>query len=304
MNRAPGMLVAGTRAARRMSSRLHGSPGPRGRAASWNPMTLRWRKTPRPRAPHHASAHAYSSTSIFAPRIALHFLSNLRAVTKSTVFETTRPVAQPMLIGRDVILHRRETLRERVSRERILSRSRERFSALARVDFLLRERLHESADAPRTAGSSPRVGPARNFSVTARSTALSTRVSNTYANHNHDSAASFFTAGTPGMHRRERASRASFHSVEPSRVINRTELVWRQPQAIAKSDAHALDSLDQPRRSRVASFDSPRINESSAKSVAHPATPSFDAAQMDWLVDNVIQRVDKRVRIERERRGW
>jgi hypothetical protein len=301
MNRARGMIVAGSRAARRMSSRLRGS---RGQAAFWRPVTLHWRRIPRPRAASHGNAIPGSWMSIFAPRIVLHFLSNLSAIAQSTLFATTRSVAQPRLIRRGAILLHRETLREHVSREHILSRARERFSTLARVDFLRLAQLHRRVDAPRLAGSAPHVHSTRTFSVTAHSTALNVRVSNRYVHDRHYSAAFFFAAGTPGMHRREHASRTSFHSVEPSRVIHRTELVWRQPQAIAKSDAHAPDSLDQPRRSRVASFDSPRNHESAAKSVSQPATPSFDAAQMDRLVENVIQRVDKRVRIERERRGW
>jgi hypothetical protein len=53
----------------------------------------------------------------------------------------------------------------------------------------------------------------------------------------------------------------------------------------------------------VLTFDSPGLNKTAAKTTPPSAAPTFDAAQMDRFVDNVIGRVEKRLRIERERRG-
>jgi len=220
MKRAPGMTGVGTRAARSMSSRLQGS---RGQVALWRPITLHWRRSPRPRTPHLDSARAGSWMSIFAPRVVLHFLSNLSAFARSTLFATTRSVVQAQLIRRDVILQHRETLREHVSREQTLSRVRERYSTRARVDFLL-ARFQGCLDAPRRAGSSPQVQPTRGFSVTARSTALTMRVSNSFVNHKSYSASSFMAALAPAFHPARASRKFPFRRALARNPPHRTRL--------------------------------------------------------------------------------
>jgi len=302
MNRVSGMVVAGARAARRMSSRMHGA---RGQAAFWRPMTLHWRRTLRLSTRHFRSALPGLVIPIFAPRIVLQFISNVSVVSKSRFFAATRsPIVRPGLIRRDGVLHR-ETSRDYVSRERSLSRLREQYGTPSRIGSRLLTPLQGRADVTSPARSSPQVQHARSFSVTMHFAFPATRVSNTFLNHRHSSASSFLTLLAPAVGRRERATRASLHFAEPSRVIQRTELVWRQhqPAATAETPEAAQDFLNRVRH-YGGTVDSARLRERTSKSEPPAGVPSFNAAQMDRLVDHVIQRVEKRARIERERRGW
>jgi hypothetical protein len=302
MKRAARLIGVGTRAARRMSSRLRGS---RGQAAFWRPTTLHWRRSPSPRAPHPGQAPAGSWTSIFAPRIALHFSSSLSTLLKSTSFAATTSIRHTWLRQRERVLHHRETLREHVLRVRLGPRPRGSNSNPSNVDFVRLARPQRHMDAARPPGSSPRIRPVRPFSVTARSTALTTYISNSFANRGQHSATSFF-AGASTTYLRERAPRSRVHPAEPARMSHHIELVWRQPQAAVKAETHAIRAslVETPERSRTAAFYSPNVPEPATKTAHRPAVPAFDAAQMDRFVDTVIQRVEKRVRIERERRGW
>jgi len=112
---------------------------------------------------------------------------------------------------------------------------------------------------------------------------------------------------TPAVYLRESTPLARRYSVESSRIIQRTDMVWRQPPpAAAKVESQDVrrSSLEAPPHSRVLTFDSPGLNKTAAKTTPLSAAPTFDATQLDRFVDNVIGRVEKRVRIERERRGW
>jgi hypothetical protein len=111
---------------------------------------------------------------------------------------------------------------------------------------------------------------------------------------------------TPAVYPRESTPLASRYSVESRRIIQRTDMVWRQPAAAAKVESQDVrrSSLETPPHARVVTFDSPGLNKTAAKTTPLSAAPTFDAAQMDRFVDNVIGRVEKRLRIEQERRGW
>jgi hypothetical protein len=113
------------------------------------------------------------------------------------------------------------------------------------------------------------------------------------------------TTVTRAVYPRETTPVASRHSLESPRIIQRTDMVWRQPPAAAKVESQDVrrSSLETPPHSRVLTFESPDLNKTAATTTPPSAAPTFDAAQMDRFVDNVIGRVDKRLRIERERRG-
>src|ERR1051325_6284029 len=131
MKRARGIILAGTCAARHMSSRLQGS---RHNTAFWLPKTLNWRRTPRFRVlRHHENRQAVSWTSIFAPRFIQHFTSNVSAATNSRIFATTNSILKPLLTQCNSLLHHRETQRTYFSRERLFSQSSERHSSVERV---------------------------------------------------------------------------------------------------------------------------------------------------------------------------
>lgn len=301
MKRTPETIGVGTRAARRMFWRLQRA---RDQAEPWRPITLHWRRSPRARRLRCSNASAGSWTSLFAPRIVLHFRSSLTAVVNSTSFATTRSIVPPKVIRHDRILHR-ETLRQLSSREKLLSQSREPYSTPLRLEFLLLTQPQRPVDAPSRSGSVSLFRPLHTLLVTAHSTALTARVSNSFVNHAHH-AASPISGTPPAPDRREPMARTSLHSAESSHVIHRTELVWRQPQADAKAQTHDVRRtfLETAQPPRVAASDSPGLNEVGAKVAHGQGVPTFDASQMDRLVENVIQRVEKRGRIERERRGW
>jgi hypothetical protein len=87
------------------------------------------------------------------------------------------------------------------------------------------------------------------------------------------------------------------------------DLIWRKayPPAPTRNGAEArehLMGLAKPSSSRAVAGDGP------AKPVADRALPlatlrfaHFDAGLLDRLTDDIIRRVERRVRIERERRG-
>jgi hypothetical protein len=302
MKRARGMIVAGTCAARRMSSRLQGS---RGNTAFWRPVILHWRRTPCLRVPHRENHQAVSWTSIFAPRIVLHFSSNLTGAANSTLFASTSSILKPLLRRCSSVLHHRETWRTHFLRERVFSRSSEPHSSVARVDLIHVSLPRRGADLARRPGPLPFPSTDRSLSITARSNIRATRVSNTVTRHAHYSFSSFMMSVTPAVYPRETTPLASRYSVESPRIIQRTDMVWRQPPAAAKVGSQDVrrSSLETPPHSQVLTFDSPGLNKTAAKTTPPWAAPTFDAAQMDRFVDNVIGRVEKRLRIEQERRG-
>jgi hypothetical protein len=303
MKRAGRMIVTGTCAAGRTSSRLQGS---RGNTAFWRPVTLHWRRSPRIRVPHRENRQAVSWTSIFAPQILQHFSSNLTAAASSTLFATTISILKPLLTQCSSVLHHRETRRTYFSRERLFSRSSERHSSVARVDLIHASLPRRGTDVASSSRPSPFPRTDQSLAITTRSNTRTTRVSNTVTNHTHHSASSVMMTVTPTVHPRESRSLASRYSVESPRIIQGKEMVWRQPPPAMKIESQDVrrSSLETPQRSRVPTFNSPGLNNTTAKNMPSSTAPNFDAAQMDRFVDNVIGRVEKRMRIERERRGW
>jgi hypothetical protein len=302
MNRKRGMIVAGMCAARRMSSRLKGS---RGNPAFWRPVTLNWRRSPRLRVLHRENPQVVSWTSIFAPRILQHFSSNLTAVAHSTLFATASSILKPLLTQCSSVLHHRETWRTCFSRERLFSRSSERHSSVERVDLIHVSLPRRSADRATRPGPLTFPRTDRSLSITARSNFRTTRISNSVTSHAHSSVSSFMITVTPAVYLRESAPLVSRYSVESPRIIQRTDMVWRQPPAGAKVESEDVRRfpLETPPNSRTLTFDSPGLNKTAAKFTPPSVAPTFNAAQMDRFVDNVIGRVEKRLRIEQERRG-
>jgi len=303
MKHAPGLIVEGSHAAVRLSHRLNISCS---KAAFWQPMTLHWRKTPRLRAPDRGSARAGDWISVFSPQFTLHFTSDFRAFAKSNSLVTISSIVKPLLMRTGAIVHHRGTLRTHFSREQLFSRVHTRDSGFARVNTSCVARHHRCANLSGRLETPPLPSAPRRFLTSAYSATLTMCVSNNFINRAHYSASSFATAVSLAAYEHERTPLLSFHSSESSRVIVRTELVWRQPQVVAQpewQDARRL-AAEMSQRSRGALLDSRNQNMMPAK-ITQPLTASaFDAVQMDRFVDNIIGRVEKRQRIERERRGW
>jgi len=249
---------------------------------------------------------AVSWTSIFTSQILQRFSSNFTAVVNSTLYTTTSSILKRLLTKGSTVMHHRETRRTYFSRERLFSQSSERQSSVARV-HLIQGPLTRHDDDPASRPGPPSFPRAdRSLAFKARSNFRITRVSNTITNHAHHSASSFIVNVSPTVSPRETTPLASRESVGSPRMIYRTDLVWRQPAAAANVESQEVrrSSLEKPSRSRVLTFDPQAVNKTTAKATLPSAVPAFDAAQMDRFADNIIGRVEKRMRIERERRGW
>jgi len=295
------MTGIGISAARRMSScsrRL------RGQVRSWRPARLHWRRTPRPRATDRDRVLG-GWTSILALRIPLHFSSCIKTAGNSTLLATARLSRE--MWNNEIIrtLRHRETLREYATHVHLVPRPVVVRSSAPLVDFPRLARTQKRAVAAYCPRFSLRGPSVRTVIATVRATGPATRISNRFASHAHYTVSSSSVRVSTGVIR-ERKPQSRELANEPVGIIHRTELVWRHQPAAAKDDAPAFrpNLAETPARSEPAAFESASAREPAAAISARAVTPVFDAPQMDRLVDNVIQRVEKRVRIERERRGW
>lgn len=301
MNRVRAMIVAGKCGARRVPSRR---PGAHGSTAGWRTLTLHWRKTRRWRAPDRETMQAASWTSIFAPRFLLHFHSQLTTAAYSTLFATTSAILKPLLTQRSSFLHHREARHTHFSRERLFSRPGETPGPVTRVSLIHGSLPQRSADPAVRTEPSPLPRPARNLFLTKSFHLCTARISPIVTHYTRHSVSSLVMAVTPAMHLRESPHPASHHSVESARIIQRTDMIWRQPPAAAKPETRDFHrSAGTPSQSHVRAFDSPGVSKTPAKTTQPSTAPAFDASQMDRFVENVIGRVEKRLRIEQERRG-
>lgn len=95
----------------------------------------------------------------------------------------------------------------------------------------------------------------------------------------------------------------------PTLSHQREELVWRRvTRSLADNDERSLhhESVDQPVRAEPSHPEVSQIagdHSFSIAAAAGGAITSFDPAMVDRLTDDIIRRVEKRARIERERRG-
>ena len=95
-------------------------------------------------------------------------------------------------------------------------------------------------------------------------------------------------------------------AIAPTPSRRPPELVWRaQPKSIAVGEGPERLSMTSPRPSARVHPIPDSAPADAARAARLPAgKPDYpDAAQLDRLADDVIRRVEKRVRIERERRG-
>ena len=115
------------------------------------------------------------------------------------------------------------------------------------------------------------------------------------------------------MHRTDlahpRAVVGTVRASEPAQARSaEPELVWRRSARGANDPA--IDGVDEPASSDRSRFDAPRNQASShaaggavAAEARAPVIARLDPALIDRLADDVIRRVERHIRIERERRG-
>jgi hypothetical protein len=117
----------------------------------------------------------------------------------------------------------------------------------------------------------------------------------------------------PAARTRAETSNAALSAREatfrPALSYQGEELVWRRvTRSLADHEerSHRRTSADRPVRAEPSPAEVSRIAgdlSSSAAASADRAITSFDPAMVDRLTDDIIRRVEKRARIERERRG-
>jgi hypothetical protein len=99
-------------------------------------------------------------------------------------------------------------------------------------------------------------------------------------------------------------------TLAPAVILARMpELTWRTPQRqLGEAEAPVVTSAKAlaaafPERTHAAMSAAQAAASPPAPAAAKPGAAALDRAQMDRLAEDVIRRVERRVRIERERRG-
>jgi hypothetical protein len=110
-------------------------------------------------------------------------------------------------------------------------------------------------------------------------------------------------AGEPGRPHRD-ARRTGVEAEAALGTTRQVELVWRRETPSSPVDAAAGPTI----RSVADPHDSPNERRDPQPTPQEPAAPLLRASQLDpffveRLTDDVIHRVERRARIERERRG-
>jgi hypothetical protein len=103
----------------------------------------------------------------------------------------------------------------------------------------------------------------------------------------------------------------SAHSAHVPRLVAPVQLVWRAPRTSAAPTSESLEAASRKPVASPAFTDATHASEwrgGNPGSRANAAPPSgtslaLDNAAVDRLTDDVVRRVEKRIRIERERRG-
>lgn len=113
----------------------------------------------------------------------------------------------------------------------------------------------------------------------------------------------------PPLASRQALPRSPESPPSPARPVRPPDLVWRAaPQSPAGSHGEGLrpDLSASSQRSPARVFPAPETAPEAPPRSGRPAAPqvmNLDSGMLDRLADDVIRRVEKRARIERERRG-
>lgn len=277
--------------------------------ARWKPIALTWRKTSRATQPHFASVGGAAARSIWSPRFNLHVqlaITTDAVPSRNALRSATASPIQwrlPNAHFTSFHLHAR-SFRTTATRHVVNHRSR---------DVVTRDRANCAA----VHGEISMLFRPYTLSTPARSI-RSTNISSVGLGRIHASAAIETTTLTRLLrttwwshHRtmrlawRTRMGLASGPSVPSTAAtaLRVTDLVWR-----IESQAKMLDVIERSISAATSAVSpsgavrAPQFEQSPAPFGFSPAR-TLDPALIDRVADDVIGRVERRIRIERERRG-
>lgn len=304
MKTTPKMVTPAAEAARRARRAEGRAP------VSWRPLSLRWRRlrVPKTAAPGPAPAAAGSWSTIFSPQVVFNFTS---IVSPPAVSGAAPPAAQPASIFRErrTVQHHRTLVQRTTSRESVVRQAAAAAAPAASVPVTPATRILVFLVPGVPVHRFPAV-ETRLKSITAGSTHVSrfTTIARHLGRHDRQSPPSMPQPGQPPAQARMDLPLPG-RSAATSPVVRPPELVWRRSAQQASNSAtrgeghRGLFDAARPGRPTAPGSFLPAAQPPAAAATP-PSAPKFDAAQMDRLVDDVIHRVEKRVRVERERRGW
>lgn len=310
--RAVKFALPARRAASRFSSRCQVAGA---RAGGWRAVSLSWRRKPKTPRDLHAGGTTLLST-VWAPRLHLHFSvqagdkAHRALAAKNSVPNTPRPVHQEFLVNRyqtNVRALAAAGHAPRVYRPLSILYQQSRLAPAAPL-------LDRSRPQPATPLLPPLMASRVLLFQEHRRTRVVSQSERTFATrtlslkiskHQHHIQELRFRTGV-------RSGMLPLHShsgAQPTpRVTRPAEIVWRrapQPSVSVMEGRSALEASTvapsgvRPRRSTEPAAEDQTI--SAAPIQVRPA--NLDSGFIDRLTDDVICRVEKRIRIERERRG-
>ena len=274
------------------------------------PVQLRWRRP----VTINTVAHSFTQQAIsvtWAPRISLHFGVAMADGRPHRVLPVPQGVSARHRGVQRVWSHLRTTVASQSIRSEIVSRSRHLSDRLFRRDTRPFDATAIGATSQPTHRASPiarRLVPAAPVayrSIEKTSVArFADRTLHSVTRWTIRSLAESARQASPAPP----VSRASMRERVgvPPRVTGRpVELTWRRstPSPSTPSASMPLETAFAVPASRRSTSTAPSTNTSVSPAALPTRAFSLDANQLDRLTDDVIRRVERRVRIARERRG-
>lgn len=304
------MIILSQRNFRIIRPRRAGGPLRRSLSA-WLPLALRWRMRPRPSAssPVSVGRPQTAMTNVWAPSFHLHFGQHLREKLRRERVNGGSVASAP------------QTERHHHSFAHFHAQSTVYLSLQNRWDPVSTTRRIRSSTG--SACTSRELPEAARITPQWRKVGLSSSAEPVRAVHLAPQAsptrAMTWRPSAARVFRREAPTTPSAPAPEATNTVttrlfeHQRELVWRKesrplPVIPATSTTRTFDLLDErtpAATQRSAPPTTAAVGTSGSQSLPGAAAPiaKLDPALLDRLADDVVRRVERRVRIERERRG-
>jgi hypothetical protein len=268
------------------------------RATGWRPLVLHWRRRTRDRRPMLKVGRATSRVSIsYFPHVHLHFTThvsnqNHRSAVQR-IFSATTVYRERVLLDRrfETRINTNSVTRAlHAQPTRINYTNAGRFSKHVSIYASLKQsalihKIHQS----RARASFLSVFTTRQN--TNRQELIQTLKEHSHLRE-HEHRSQLFSFRSTSHENRVKTSRTQFHRAE--------ELVWRDAPVPTVAQTTNQNPVDAPTVSTHAQTAS---SSSSSTQIPQQQITKLDPGLVDRLTDDVIRRVEKRARIERQRRG-
>lgn len=273
------------------------------RALGWRPLVLHWRRR-RVLRPAYQSTRVSAPVSIsYFPQVHLHFTTH---VTKQNHRSVVQRIFSATTVQRErVLLERR--LEKRIYADK-KSRSPREQRSLPLIYKTERSTPRLSIQTTRLRTVSGPSAPIRQIQQPPASVALKSVSHLTLRTRRAEQ----IHLLTTQRHTRElRSELLSFRSASHETLLNTNrieELVWRRtPKQTTSTDNSPIAHVTQTTRQQPARHAIADTQVVTASAEHNQTTPQqltkFDPGVLDRLTDDIIRRVEKRARIERQRRG-